>query len=115
MKRNGAPTGRRRRCGHWKTRSSWSEGHEPPTSQAARDSFPLGDGTEGEGLDRPGDIEAGVLALAAVKPGATVIGLMPGVGHYTRLFSMIVGPKGRVIALQPVEMASGGQDQITER
>jgi predicted methyltransferase len=29
---------------------------------------------------------------------------MPGSGYYTRLFSHIVGPNGKVIALQPVEM-----------
>jgi predicted methyltransferase len=47
---------------------------------------------------------AAVLAFAGVKPGDTVIDLMPGTGYYTRLFSLIVGPKGRVIALQPAEM-----------
>lgn len=45
-----------------------------------------------------------VLAFSGVKPGDTVVDLMPGTGYYTRLFSHIVGPRGKVIALQPVEM-----------
>jgi len=47
---------------------------------------------------------AAVLAFAGVKPGDTVIDVMPGNGYYTRLFSLIVGQRGKVIALQPVEM-----------
>lgn len=47
---------------------------------------------------------AQVLSFAGVKPGDTVVDLMPGSGYYTRLFSRIVGAKGKVIALQPVEM-----------
>jgi len=45
-----------------------------------------------------------VLAFAGVRPGATVVDLMPGSGYYTRILSKIVGPKGKVYALQPVEM-----------
>ena len=47
---------------------------------------------------------AEVLTFVSVKPGDTVVDLMPGSGYYTRLFSRIVGPRGKVIALQPVEM-----------
>jgi predicted methyltransferase len=47
---------------------------------------------------------AEVLTFVGVKPGDTVVDLMPGSGYYTRLFSRIVGPRGKVIALQPVEM-----------
>lgn len=47
---------------------------------------------------------AEVLTFVGVKPGDTVVDLMPGSGYYTRLFSHIVGPNGKVIALQPVEM-----------
>jgi predicted methyltransferase len=57
--------------------------------------------------DRAQDANRGpaqVLAFASVKPGDTVVDLMPGTGYYTRLFSLIVGPRGKVIALQPVEM-----------
>jgi predicted methyltransferase len=47
---------------------------------------------------------AEVLTFVGVKPVDTVVDLMPGSGYYTRLFSHIVGPNGKVIALQPVEM-----------
>ena len=47
---------------------------------------------------------AEVLAFAGIKPGDKVVDLMPGSGYYTRIFSKIVGPKGTVYALQPVEM-----------
>ncbi|MDF8331953.1 class I SAM-dependent methyltransferase [Novosphingobium cyanobacteriorum] len=41
---------------------------------------------------------AAVLALAGIKPGMTVVDWGAGGGYYTRLFSDIVGPKGRVYA-----------------
>ena len=47
----------------------------------------------------PGEI----LALAGVRPGVTVAELIPGRGYYTRLFSKIVGPTGRVYAIWPEE------------
>ena len=45
-----------------------------------------------------------VLAFAGVKPGESVVDLMPGSGYYTRLFSKAVGVRGKVYALQPEEM-----------
>jgi predicted methyltransferase len=45
-----------------------------------------------------------VLAFTAVKPGQHIVDLMPGSGYFTRIFSKIVGAKGKVYALQPVEM-----------
>ncbi|WP_430390981.1 class I SAM-dependent methyltransferase [Dyella sp. 20L07] len=57
--------------------------------------------------DRHQDVHrkpAGVLSFIGVKPGDVVVDLMPGSGYYTRLLSAIVGPKGKVYALQPVEM-----------
>ncbi|WP_232823527.1 class I SAM-dependent methyltransferase [Dyella sp. C9] len=47
---------------------------------------------------------AQVLDFTGVKPGQVVVDLMPGSGYYTRLLSLIVGPTGKVYALQPVEM-----------
>jgi len=44
------------------------------------------------------------LAFAGVKPGMTVVDLMPGDGYFTRIMSRIVGPQGKVYALQPAEM-----------
>ena len=47
---------------------------------------------------------AEMLAFAGVKPGMTVIDLMPGGGYFSRLFADVVGPKGKVIGLVPEEM-----------
>jgi predicted methyltransferase len=47
---------------------------------------------------------AEVMAFTGVKPGDTVVDLMPGSGYYTRILSKLVGPRGKVYALQPVEM-----------
>jgi predicted methyltransferase len=41
------------------------------------------------------------MAFAGVKPGMTVIELIPGGGYYTRLLSQAVGPKGRLYAIVP--------------
>jgi predicted methyltransferase len=45
-----------------------------------------------------------VMGFSGVKPGDIVVDLMPGSGYYTRILSKIVGPHGKVYALQPVEM-----------
>ena len=44
---------------------------------------------------------AAVLAFSGVKPGDVVIDYLPGAGYWTRIFSGIVGPKGKVFALWP--------------
>jgi predicted methyltransferase len=46
-----------------------------------------------------------VLAFAGVKPGDTVIELIPGGGYYTRLLSAAVGPTGKVFAVIPTFLA----------
>jgi len=42
---------------------------------------------------------AEMLDFAGVKPGMTVVDLIPGGGYFTRIFSKAVGPKGTVYAL----------------
>lgn len=44
-----------------------------------------------------------IVAFAEVKPGQKVCDLIPGGGYFTRLFSLAVGPAGRVYALWPDE------------
>jgi predicted methyltransferase len=39
--------------------------------------------------------------FAQVKPGDTVVDLVPGSGYFTRIFSQIVGPRGHVYAVWP--------------
>ena len=53
-----------------------------------------------EGADerrKPGPL----IALAGVKPGDKVLDLIPGSGYWTRIFSKIVGPDGKVYAVWP--------------
>jgi predicted methyltransferase len=52
---------------------------------------------------------AEVLAFSGVKPGDTVAEYLPGGGYYTRMLSAIVGPKGKVYAL---ETTTWGKDNI---
>ena len=40
------------------------------------------------------------LAFVGVKPGMTVIELYPGGGYFTRPLSALVGPKGRIVAVE---------------
>ena len=56
---------------------------------------PAGD-RKSDAVRRP----AQVLAFAGVKHGETVAEYLPGGGYYTRLLSNIVGPKGKVYALE---------------
>jgi len=48
---------------------------------------------------------ADIIAFARVKPGQTVIDIWPGGGYWTRLFSAVVGPKGKVYSYIPAEIA----------
>ena len=46
---------------------------------------------------KPGSL----IALAGVQPGDKVLDLIPGSGYWTRIFSRIVGPNGKVYAVWP--------------
>ena len=48
---------------------------------------------------------AAVLMFTGIKPGQSVVDLMPGYGYYTRIFSKIAGPKGKVFAVEPEELS----------
>lgn len=54
---------------------------------------------------------AELAAFAQVKPGDTVVDLIPGGGYFTRIFSQIVGPKGHVYAIWPSEYAKVDGDE----
>ena len=51
---------------------------------------------------------ATMLEFAGVRPGMTVIDVMPGGGYFTRLFSVAVGPTGTVYAYVPDEYLRKG-------
>ncbi|HEY0768358.1 MAG TPA: hypothetical protein VGD47_10410 [Steroidobacteraceae bacterium] len=50
------------------------------------------------------------LAFAGVKPGDHVAELIPGTGYFTRLFSAVVGPKGKVYAVAPPRRPQAAAD-----
>jgi predicted methyltransferase len=68
---------------------------------------------------RHGDIDADarrhpveLLEFSRLKPGDTVVDLVPGSGYFTRIFSQIVGPKGHVYAVWPSEYARIDSDEV---
>jgi predicted methyltransferase len=57
-------------------------------------------------LRKPAD----VLAFSGVKPGQKVAEYLPGGGYYTQLLSDVVGPKGKVYALETTTWKQGNID-----
>jgi predicted methyltransferase len=55
---------------------------------------------------------AALVALAGVKPGDKVLDLIPGSGYWTRIFSKVVGPHGKVYAVWPQAYASEATGDI---
>src|ERR1700753_3909383 len=55
---------------------------------------------------------AELIRFARVAKGATVIDVYPGDGDWTRLFSDIVGPEGRVYSFVPAEVAHFKNDPV---
>jgi predicted methyltransferase len=53
-----------------------------------------------------------LIRFARVDAGSTVIDVYPGDGDWTRLFSDVVGPKGRVFSFVPTEIADLKPDQV---
>ena len=53
-----------------------------------------------------------IIAFARVKPGQSVIDIWPGSGYWTRLFSDVVGPKGKVYSYVPAEIAVFKSDPV---
>lgn len=43
------------------------------------------------------------VAFSTMKPGDKVVDFLPGGGYYTRIFSKVVGPTGKVYAVVPAE------------
>lgn len=53
-----------------------------------------------------------LIRFARVDAGATVIDVYPGEGEWTRRFSDIVGPQGRVFSFVPAEVAHFKNDPV---
>lgn len=58
---------------------------------------------------------AEMLRFAGVRPGMTVVDLMPGGGYFTRLFAAAVGPAGTVYAYVPDEMIARNPEKGIQR
>ena len=53
-----------------------------------------------------------LIEFARVEAGSTVIDVYPGDGDWTRLFSDVVGPQGRVYSFVPAEVAHFKNDPV---
>jgi predicted methyltransferase len=53
-----------------------------------------------------------LIRFARIDAGSTVIDVYPGDGDWTRLFSDIVGPEGRVYSFVPAEVADFKNDPV---
>ncbi len=58
---------------------------------------------------------AEMLTFAEVKPGQTVIDIVPGGGYFSRVFAVAVGANGRVIAYVPSEIAAKYESEANAR
>ena len=56
-----------------------------------------GDDTKNDARRKVADL----VAFSGVKPGDSVLELIPGSGYFTKVFSKVVGPKGHVYAVWP--------------
>ncbi len=56
---------------------------------------------------------AEMVKFAGIKPGMTVVDVIPGGGYFTRVFSAAVGAKGTVIALVPSAQAARSPEAVT--
>jgi predicted methyltransferase len=61
------------------------------------------------------DKSAEVLAFAGVKPGMTVVDLFSGGGYYTELLAGVVGPTGKVYAVNNLPYTNYSKDGIQAR
>ena len=55
-----------------------------------------------------------LIALAGVKTGDKVLDLIPGNGYWTRIFSKVVGPQGRVYAVWPKAYAREAMGNVAD-
>lgn len=73
-----------------------------PTSNAPAIARALAD--PGRAFQRADDTRrhpAELVGLSGVRPGQRVLDLIPGSGYWTRIFSKVVGPNGKVYAVWP--------------
>ena len=64
--------------------------------------------TRQDELRHPADL----VAFSKVKAGDLVVDVVPGGGYWTRIFSTVVGPQGKVYAYVPAEFAGFKSDPV---
>ena len=86
---------------------------EPRFPSAHRDVAPIVGGTFSteDARDRLGEAEE-VMQLAGVRPGMSVADVGAGEGYYTVRLARVVGPKGRVLA---VDIVPKVRDELSDR
>jgi len=67
-------------------------------------------GAAADSVRKPGPL----IALAGVKPGDKVLDLIPGDGYWTRIFSKVVGPDGKVYAVWPQAYARDATGNVAQ-
>lgn len=60
----------------------------------------------------PHSKQSALMRFARAEAGSTVIDVYPGDGHWTGLFSDVVGPEGCVCSFVPTEVAHLGNDPV---
>ena len=61
-----------------------------------------------DAIRRPAEL----IAFANIKPGDVVMDVWPGGGYWSRVFSTLVGPKGKVYAYVPAEITGFKSDPL---
>lgn len=57
---------------------------------------------------------ADMVAFTGIRPGDTVLEILPGGGYFTRIFSKIVGPQGHLYAAVPDPKSSDAEPAASE-
>jgi len=68
-----------------------------PTTEAISDPARPAEDTARDAARKP----AAMVEFAGMKPGDTVLELLPGGGYFTRIFAKVVGPSGKLFAAVP--------------
>src|SRR5215471_2097686 len=61
------------------------------------------------------EVKEQLLVRSLVKPGMTVFDIGANVGKYTKLFSQLVGPRGRVFAFEPDPESASKVRELAKR
>lgn len=57
---------------------------------------------------------AEMIAFAGIKPGDSMLEILPGSGYFTRIFSKVVGPQGHLYAAVPDPKSSDAEPAASE-